>query len=92
MNHKPEVNMYILIKNPNGNIIGVISKISNNELTVARLDECGSVIISANSDWVPIDILHPHKLKHYYDTFIGKNVENIFVINYNQYKNKYLNK
>lgn len=87
MKYKPEVDMCILIKSPS-NIIGMISQITDNTLTVARLDECGQIIIPINSDWEPIDVLDPHKLKYIYDTFIGKSVTDIFTNNYAQYKNK----
>lgn len=92
MKYKPEVDMCILIKTPNqtSNVIGVISQITEGNITVARLDECGQLVININSDWEPLDVLDPHKLKHYYSLFIGKNVSNIFTNNYEQYKKNHI--
>jgi DNA repair ATPase RecN len=88
MKYKPEVDMCILIRSST-NIIGMISNITAQTMTVVRLDECGQVTIPIESEWEPIDVLDPHKLKYLYDTFIGKSVTNIFANNYAQYKNKY---
>lgn len=94
----PQKDMTILIReqvnfsHQTKNMFGIITNIINNQITVARLDECGKIIIDINSDWEPIDVLDPKILHHCYNTFIGKNVTNIFVNNYEAYKNRYINK
>jgi len=84
--YSPEKDMTILVKSSNGNIFGMISKITENKIVLTRLDDYGSLIIDMESNWEPIDVLDPKSLKHYYDNFIGKDVVNIFVSHFNDYK------
>lgn len=86
----PQKDMTILIKTQTKNMFGIITNIINNQITIARLDECGKITIDVNSDWEPFDALDPKALRNYYDAFIGKNVTNIFVNNYEAYKKRYI--
>lgn len=86
----PQKDMTILIKTQTKNMFGIITNIINNQINVALLDECGKITIDINSTWGPINVMNPKVLRYYYDTFIGKNVTNIFVNNYETYKNRYI--
>lgn len=86
----PQKNMTILIKSNNDHSFGIISEINTDNMVIALLDRCGKITIDISSDWEPFDILNPKILHYYYDTFVGKNVTDIFVNHYEAYKKKYI--
>lgn len=88
----PPVQSTILVCKDDGDYIGIVEMIHNDNIYVLLLDRIGRMAINKTDNWIVLNTTDLSKLRYDYKTYIGGSIPKIINDSYKKFESKYIKK